>query len=374
MFSLWTARAMLKVASFAEARQIQSKLNLEERNLPAPANGIVAAIRREFAFSKDSLPLVARDATPKKKRMTKKPLTTDWIRIVGSRKARLDADGVASTEYIGCRATRQDTLSVAKVAASESIGGGASDQWLTMQFNQWMCVTSGSVTLTQPEEAECEPLTVEAGQTAEIPAGTKFTPSSTEDAEYMLVCMPAYKPERCLRERKTETKMLLHLADFVKEFCEPVIRLCCRPRNQAIDPRELKPEILYHLCPEREWELTLITGKAYFPPSFDRDGVTVCHGKPSRLLAFVNHHHGHAPGKWVCVEVTRQALRNAGIAVRDELTSPVGRHLTRQDTQGKWLCPNIVGGIPPGVVSKIYPVTRDTYSHKFIAIEGLTES
>ena len=38
------------------------------------------------------------------------------------------------------------------------------------------------------------------GHTVKIASGTRFRPSFPEDAEYIPVCLPAFRPDRCIRE------------------------------------------------------------------------------------------------------------------------------------------------------------------------------
>ena len=36
-----------------------------------------------------------------------------------------------------------------------------------------------------------------------------------------------------------------------------------------------------------------------------------------------------------------------------------------------WICPHVVGGIPPLVVDAVFPMTRD--GSKFVSIDGVTD-
>ena len=36
-----------------------------------------------------------------------------------------------------------------------------------------------------------------------------------------------------------------------------------------------------------------------------------------------------------------------------------------------WICPHVVGGIPPLVVDAVFPMTRD--GSKFVAVAGVTD-
>merc|ERR1712146_165342 len=96
-------------------------------------------------------------------------------------------------------------------------------------------------------------------------------------------------------------------------------------------------------------------------------------GVPSRLISTANHFYQEVEGEWLCLEFSRTDLRNCGIYVRDEQALPVGDTPVSEDwiKQG-WVCPHIVGGIPPSVVKKTYKMIRD--GGKFLSIEGLGDN
>ena len=76
-------------------------------------------------------------------------------------------------------------------------------------------------------------------------------------------------------------------------------------------------------------------------------------------------------GEWICLRFTRSALRRCGIVIRDEEALPVGNQAVGDDW-GTWVCPHIVGGIPPAVVDAELPMLRD--GPKFLSIEGVVEA
>ena len=77
------------------------------------------------------------------------------------------------------------------------------------------------------------------------------------------------------------------------------------------------------------------------------------------------------PGEWVCLRFKRSALKTKfGIHVRDEEAMPVGAQAVGSEW-GAWVCPHVLGGLPPAVVDKEFPMTRD--GSAFVAIVGLTD-
>ena len=49
---------------------------------------------------------------------------------------------------------------------------------------------------------------------------------------------------------------------------------------------------------------------------------------------------------------------------------PVGSKAVGENWQD-WVCPHVVGGIPPLVVDAVFPMTRD--GSKFVAVAGVTD-
>lgn len=77
---------------------------------------------------------------------------------------------------------------------------GAAEPWLTLHYDEWIAVQTGSIRIEQEGPAGQPDLTVGAGQTVKISSGTRFRPSFPEDTTYIPVCVPAFRPDRCVRE------------------------------------------------------------------------------------------------------------------------------------------------------------------------------
>ena len=93
---------------------------------------------------------------------------------------------------------------------------------------------------------------------------------------------------------------------------------------------------------------------------------------PERLIGTANHFYQDSTDDWVCLSFKRSVLRDAhGITVRDEQAMPVGDKPVG-DTWTAWICPHVVGGLPPSVVDYVIPMVRDS-AGKFLKIEGLTD-
>lgn len=271
--------------------------------------------------------------------------------IVGASARVVDHEGLTIDELAGNVATSNDRISIAHV----KIANPSSEPWLTLDYDEWMCMLKGRMVLLHGDGLELE---VKAGQTVFIAKGERFRPTFPEGGtEYIPVCLPAFRPDRCIREEG---------AGSVTE------RLATLHSKRLRSTDEAKPELLYHMTTVARWEATKKVGAAYFPPTFAVDGfLTHATAVPSRLITTANHFYQETEGEWVCLRFTRTALLKAGIIVRDEEAMPVGEQAVGGDW-GDWVCPHIIGGIPPSIVEKEFPMTRK--GKTFEGIPGLTDS
>mmetsp|Transcript_37429 Transcript_37429/g.99021 ORF Transcript_37429/g.99021 Transcript_37429/m.99021 type:complete len:273 (-) Transcript_37429:246-1064(-) len=270
-------------------------------------------------------------------------------RVVGRAEKVVDFEGLTIEEYAGNVATKEDRISIAHVQVREP----SSEPWLTLDYDEWMCVLKGRMVLLHEGG---EPMEVKTGETVFIARGERFRPTFPEGGtEYVPVCLPAFRPDRCIREEEE--------GDVSKKLKT----LHGKPKTVA-DP----PEVLYHMCPASRWEACKSAGIAMFPPTFEADDfLTHATAVPSRLVTTANHFYQDVEGEWICLRFTRSALRRHGIFVRDEHASPVGGQAVGDDW-GEWVCPHVIGGLPPAVVDKEFPMARD--GKKFLGITGLTDA
>jgi uncharacterized protein (DUF952 family)/mannose-6-phosphate isomerase-like protein (cupin superfamily) len=305
--------------------------------------------------------------------------------LVG-RKIRVvdDGHGLTIDELVGNVASKDDRISIAHVKVAEP----ASEPWvsaatapqsipcvsgyphslpclpsqLTLDYDEWMCVLEGHMVLLH---GDGEALDVRAGETVYLARGERFRPTfPVVPTVYVPVCLPAFRPDRCIREDGPDSEVSRGLAALHGEVAAAA---AAAPKPASAD--EPKPEVLYHMCEKARWEAAHASGDAYFPPTFDEDGgYTHATAVPSRLVTTANHFYRDSPGDWVCVRVARSALRRAGIAVRDEEALPVGDTPVSEGWAG-WVCPHIFGGIPPALVTEVFPMVRD--GPAFLRIEGL---
>jgi len=267
----------------------------------------------------------------------------------------VDAPGLTIDELAGNVATKSDTLSIALVKAS----AGTSEPWLTLHYDEWICVLRGKVVIEHSGGSIVE---VPAGKTVHIAPGSRFKPSFPEDCEYVPVCLPAFRPDRCIREDENSENAAI--ASKLKE-------LHGGAATAPAGTEESKPEMLYHMTTKAQWEAAKASGSAYYPPTFEVDGFyTHATGVPARLLTTANHFYQDVEGEWTCLAFTRTDLKRCGIHVRDEQALPVGDKPVGANWSN-WICPHVIGGIPIGVVQKEYPMTRD--GKVFKGILGLVD-
>jgi len=271
--------------------------------------------------------------------------------IVGGIHRVVDAPGLSIDELAGNVATEDDTISIAHVHAK----AGTGEPWLTLHYDEWICVVAGTMKMEREGEPDLE---ATAGQTVKIAKGTRFRPSFPADCEYIPVCLPAFRPDRCIRE-DTDSQGEAIAANLHQ----------LHKTNKPASKDDPKPEVLYHMTTLAEWEAVKASGEAYYPRTFEEDGYyTHATAVPSRLITTANHFYQDVAGDWVCLTFTRTSLRKAGIFVRDEEAMPVGDTAVGDDW-GDWVCPHVVGGIPPSLVDAVHPMVRD--GKLFLSIDGV---
>ena len=251
-------------------------------------------------------------------------------KLIGSSKIVVDHDGLVINELAGNVASSEDTLSIAHVTVSKP----TAEPWLTLQYDEWICVTKGNMELRyMDEEGKETALEAKAGDTVFIEKGERFRPVfPSGDTEYIPVCSPAFRPDRCIREEDEETN------DVTKKLRTLHGMDDAKPNdNDAIE------DILYHMCQKTLWESSVVSGNAYFPPTFENDGgFTHATAVPRRLIDTANHFYTGTKGDWICLQLSRSALEKIGIKTKDEEALPVGeKDVSNEWTDKKWVCPHM---------------------------------
>ncbi|KAL3936032.1 MAG: hypothetical protein SGBAC_008562 [Bacillariaceae sp.] len=293
-------------------------------------------------------------------------------KLIGSSQVVVQVDGLTIDELAGNVATQDDTISIAYVTITEP----TAEPWLTLDYDEWLCVRKGKMVLHFGDDGET--LVVNAGDTCFVAKGERFRPVfPVAPTEYVPVCLPAFRPDRCHREEGDEpsdvtNKLLkLHGQDDAEKT---EVMGCLVGEGQTRDP-----DILYHMCEKPRWEEAVKSQKAYFPPTFEQDGFfTHATAVPQRLLDTANHFYQSSEAEWICLQVSRSALTNVGIITKDEDGLPVGdAGVPDQIKKGRWICPHIYGGIPTieslGILTKIYPMVRNDKG-AYLNITGLTNN
>lgn len=310
-------------------------------------------------------------------------------------------NGLTIDEYAGNVGSNDDTMSLAVVKVSKP----CSEPWLTLDYDEWIAILKGRVDfhyVTAEEDDSSSTTTTTttvisatAGDTVFIGRGERFRPVFPEGGtEYVPVCIPAFKPERCLREEEGATNTsdiavklkLLHGAQQQSVHDAPPSCGVSSSSSSSTTPASSPPvnntdvdhpDTLYHMCNKSLWEEAVSSEKAYYPPTFVADGYfTHATAVPERLLVTANHFYTSSVGDWICVQLSACALRDkCGIVTKFEEPKPVGDSDVSNDwTQSQWVCPHIFGGIPvtvDGIVTAIYPIKRDVTDGTFLSIEGL---
>lgn len=268
--------------------------------------------------------------------------------IIGKAIPVVEIPGLTVRELMGNASTNLDTVSV----AHETISQPMSEPWKINQFDEWLCVLKGKIEVKYGNGGADQVLTVNAGETCQVLKGERYMPVFPEaGTEFLATCVPAFKPDRCIREGEQGGSSATSVAD---------------------DNGDGFPEKIFHMCEKGRWEAAKSQATAYFPPTFEKDGFTHGTADAKSLIGTANHFYQSSKDDWICIEMSRSALTRLGIVTRFEEAKPVGDVATAASAKSV-IFPHIFGGIPayvPGIVTKIFPMTRDS-SGKFLAIEGL---
>mmetsp|Transcript_7490 Transcript_7490/g.21180 ORF Transcript_7490/g.21180 Transcript_7490/m.21180 type:complete len:159 (+) Transcript_7490:306-782(+) len=127
---------------------------------------------------------------------------------------------------------------------------------------------------------------------------------------------------------------------------------------------------LYHMVQKDLWEKAKADRTTYFPPTYEQDTFTHATANAQLLIGVANHFYTGIKGDWLCLEMTVDSLKAAGVVTMFEAPAPVGDKAA-VDFGGE-LFPHLYGGIPatPGAVLKEYGVKRDG-DGVFVSIEGI---
>lgn len=142
--------------------------------------------------------------------------------------------------------------------------------------------------------------------------------------------------------------------------------------SAADEDAHLRHPWVFHLIQAHLWEAAVAAGTDYYPPTYEQDGFTHATSNPDLLLNVANHFYPSVPGNWYCLRMSVDSLAAAGVEVVFEGTAPVGD--TPADFEGTTdeLFPHIEGGIPPGAVLEVHPVTRAA-DGTFLSVTGVTD-
>lgn len=286
--------------------------------------------------------------------------------IIGKAQRVVNVEGVLSIdEYVGNVGSQSDDISIAVVQVQQP----TSEPWLTLQYDEWMVVLKGHLEIHYDNNINNrEIMTVREGETVFIAKGERFRPVFPHaGAEYIPVCIPAFRPDRCLREEEDGSGV----SDIAKKLAD----LHAVSKAEAATSTSVPPKTIYHMCERDLWETAVASGNAYFPHTFVQDGYfTHATAVPERLLETANHFYKASEGAWICLELsTSTLLAKAGIVTRWEEPKAVGDQCAKEDWRGHHNeYPHIMGGIPThGIVLQTYKMERDE-TGTFLSIVGLT--
>jgi len=311
-------------------------------------------------------------------------------KIVGKSTRVVETDGFTIDEYAGNVGSNDDTMSLAVVKVSKPYA----EPWLTLRYDEWMCVMKGQVdchVIDEQTQKEIKAVSAVAGDTIFIAKGQRFKPVfPVADTEYVPVCIPAFKPDRCVREednhdsKDEEKKITERLSELHQEGKKDNDNKGDNFETPTSTITTGKNCFLYHMCEKSLWEIAINSNIAYFPPTFTKDGgFTHATSKANKLIETANHFYTSSKDDWICLKLCdASTLKNkCGIVTVFEEPKPVGSTAVREEWKDSnkeetALFPHIYGGIPvsvPGIVVGTYPMERDSTNGTFLRITGLTQ-
>ena len=275
------------------------------------------------------------------------------VKVIGKHSIAVDIPVLQINELIGGLSTKTDDISVAMEKAAADSGD---DSFKTCAFDEWLCVLKGRITckIMSAPNGDVE---VGPGETIFIAKNSTWKPRFPEATEFIAVCKPAFRPDR------------VKMVDTEKGV--PAIPSAAGTSCATEPTREYDSELLYHMTTAALWKEAVDADSAYYPPTFEADGLyTHATAVPSRLIGTANHFYQDTEGDWICLEFTRSSLKKCGIIVKDEQPLPVGDQAVSDEwVQSNWICPHVYGGIPPSIVEKTYAMIRN--GKAFTGIQGL---
>ena len=313
------------------------------------------------------------------------------IHLVGQAIKVVEHDGLTIEEIVGNVATRNDDVSLALV----SITRPTCEPWLTIKYDEWIHVLEGYIEImhqngninsdNDDDLADRSPMTktvVKEGQTVFIPKGTRMQPVFPVRSKYIPLCIPAFSPDRCLREEGTAEGKLSSVSVKLNELHLPAQRSSDTvPPSSVEEVNEQFQHILtiYHMCKKSLYDKSILNQTAYFPPTFFQDGrFTHASTVPATLLDTANHFYSTtspSAEQWICLEIDRKVLeKKLGIVTVFECAKAVGDIHADDDRRGL-VFPHIFGGIPAhveGVVTNTYSMVRSD-NGVFLTIDGLVD-
>ena len=326
-------------------------------------------------------PILAKGFTRHASSSTRLPVKK-MPKIIGKSTRVVETDGFTIDEYAGNVGSKDDTMSLAVVKVSKPY----SEPWLTLDYDEWIAVIKGKVDCHVMDEAtqtETKAVSAVAGETIFVEKGQRFRPVfPVADTEYIPVCIPAFKPERCKREEEGRD------IDEEKQITERLQELHTQGQSsdgdkakfsdQSDEASELDNGALYHMCEKSAWKAAVDSNAAYFPPTFQQDGgFTHATFIPEKLIGTANHFYTDSKDDWICLQLcsAKTFRKKCGIATIFEEAKSVGTTVVKDEWKGD-VFPHVYGGIPvsiPGIVTEIYPMKRDPTTGRFLSITGLTD-
>lgn len=113
------------------------------------------------------------------------------IKVICTHQTAVDIPNVIQINELISGQFTNDEISV---ALEKTAGGTGDESFKSAAFDEWLCVLKGRIMckiMGQDNDVEVGP-----GETVFIEKDSKWKPWFPEDAEFIAICKPAFRPER----------------------------------------------------------------------------------------------------------------------------------------------------------------------------------
>ena len=140
----------------------------------------------------------------------------------------------------------------------------------------------------------------------------------------MTVWFLAFWPDRCIQEEDEEEEGI-PISDKLISLHNGVSVETTEVHVQSSDTNDTE-KVLFHVAQREVHKSVAASGEAYFPPSFESDGMfTHATSVLTDIITTAKHFYTGTKGEWIFPQLSRSALHKLDIITNIEELKPVGK-------------------------------------------------